>query len=110
MPVYEYECPKCGTFEFEQRMSEAPLSSCPSCDKRGEQSSVKRLISSTSFQLKGGGWYKTDYSSNGSKSKSASSAASPAESTETKAVSDSSEKKSPSTAPSCGAGCGCKES
>jgi putative FmdB family regulatory protein len=62
MPTYEYGCPKCGhEFEAEQRITEAPLKSCPKCKSRR----VKRLISRTSFVLKGGGWYSDLYSSGG---------------------------------------------
>lgn len=60
MPIYEYECGKCGVFETSQRISEAPLSKCPTCRRK-----VRRLISNTSFQLKGSGWYVTDYARNG---------------------------------------------
>ena len=56
MPIYEYECGKCGVFEHSQRMSDAALSKCPTCRRK-----VRRLISNTSFQLKGTGWYVTDY-------------------------------------------------
>jgi putative FmdB family regulatory protein len=56
MPIYEYKCEKCGTFEVTQRIIEKPLSKCPSCKGK-----VKKLISNTSFQLKGTGWYITDY-------------------------------------------------
>jgi len=56
MPVYEYLCEKCGEFEHTQRITDPPLARCPSCRRK-----VRRLISSTSFQLKGGGWYVTDY-------------------------------------------------
>jgi len=56
MPIYEYECGKCGVFETSQRISEAALTKCPTCRRK-----VRRLISSTSFQLKGTGWYATDY-------------------------------------------------
>ncbi len=57
MPIYEYECLNCGKrTEVLQRMSDAPLSACPNCG--GE---VKKLISAPSFQLKGSGWYATDY-------------------------------------------------
>jgi putative FmdB family regulatory protein len=62
MPIYEYECGKCGVFETSQRISEAALTKCPTCRRK-----VRRLISSTSFQLKGTGWYVTDYARNGSK-------------------------------------------
>ena len=62
MPIYEYECGKCGVFEVSQRISEAALSKCPTCRRR-----VRRLISNTSFQLKGSGWYVTDYAGKASK-------------------------------------------
>jgi putative FmdB family regulatory protein len=58
MPVYEYECPQCDKiFEVQQRMTDDPLSTCPECG--GE---VKKLISMSSFHLKGGGWYADGYS------------------------------------------------
>ncbi len=56
MPIYEYQCANCGIFEMTQRITEKPLSKCPTC-----KSKVKKLISNTSFQLKGTGWYITDY-------------------------------------------------
>jgi putative FmdB family regulatory protein len=59
MPVYEYECDKCEkVFEVQQRMSDAPLEKCPECD-----APVRKLVSMSSFQLKGGGWYSDGYSS-----------------------------------------------
>ncbi len=61
MPIYEYECPECGVFETTQRITEKPLSRCPTCHSR-----VRKLISHSSFQLKGSGWYVTDYGRNGS--------------------------------------------
>ena len=62
VPVYEYECGKCGVFEHSQRMSDPTLTKCPTCRRK-----VRRLISNTSFQLKGTGWYVTDYARNGAK-------------------------------------------
>ena len=60
MPIYEYACAKCEReFEVEQRITEDPLKACPECGSRR----VKRLISQTSFVLKGGGWYADLYSS-----------------------------------------------
>jgi putative FmdB family regulatory protein len=62
MPVYEYECGKCGVFELSQRIVDPALTKCPTCRRK-----VRRLISSTSFQLKGSGWYVTDYARGGKK-------------------------------------------
>lgn len=56
MPIYEYQCSKCGVFEITQRITEDPLKKCPTCRRQ-----VQKLISNTSFQLKGTGWYITDY-------------------------------------------------
>jgi putative FmdB family regulatory protein len=56
MPIYEYRCEHCGDFEEMQRITDPPLARCPKCKRK-----VRRLISNTSFQLKGSGWYVTDY-------------------------------------------------
>lgn len=59
MPIYAYKCTKCNKeIEIMQKMSEAPLSVCSSCS-----GALKKLITNTSFVLKGGGWYVTDYPS-----------------------------------------------
>ena len=58
MPIYEYLCGKCGShIEVIQRISDAPLKRCAKC--RGK---LEKTVSRTSFQLKGSGWYVTDYS------------------------------------------------
>jgi putative FmdB family regulatory protein len=108
MPIYEYQCQKCGTFEVTQRITENPLGKCPTCKGK-----VKKLISNTSFQLKGTGWYVTDYArkdkgapkgENGAKastdSKSESKAESKTESKTEKASSSSEKSSSPSTSTS----------
>lgn len=57
MPVYEYKCQKCGLeFEAIQKITEKPLKRCKVCSGK-----VARLISNSSFVLKGSGWYVTDY-------------------------------------------------
>ncbi len=57
MPIYEYQCTKCGeVFEAFQKISDKPLTQCRFCNSR-----VEKLISQSSFQLKGSGWYLTDY-------------------------------------------------
>jgi putative FmdB family regulatory protein len=64
MPIYEYRCGNCGLEkEFLQKVSDAPISVCPSCG----QSSMTKLISAAGFQLKGSGWYATDFRNNGTK-------------------------------------------
>ena len=58
MPIYEYACDKCGhEFEREQRMADPPIKTCPKCKGRR----VTKLISRSSFVLKGGGWYADGY-------------------------------------------------
>src|SRR6185503_7465239 len=68
MPIYEYQCQKCGTFETTQKITDKPLAKCPTCKGK-----VKKLISNTSFQLKGTGWYVTDYARKGQNGESKSS-------------------------------------
>jgi putative FmdB family regulatory protein len=59
MPVYEYECAGCDKiFELQQKIADEPIQVCPQCG--GE---VRKLISMSSFQLKGSGWYTDGYSS-----------------------------------------------
>jgi putative FmdB family regulatory protein len=59
MPIYEYECTKCGhQSEAWQKFSETPLIECNLCNGK-----MKRLISQSTFHLKGTGWYVTDYAS-----------------------------------------------
>jgi len=59
MPIYEYQCESCSQqFEVMQRMTEPLIAACEQCGGR-----VRRLISQTSFVLKGTGWYATDYPS-----------------------------------------------
>jgi putative FmdB family regulatory protein len=61
MPIYEYECESCGNHtEAMQRFSDAPLTECGKCHGK-----LKRLISQSTFHLKGTGWYVTDYASKG---------------------------------------------
>jgi putative FmdB family regulatory protein len=60
MPVYEYECSACShRFEEWQKINDKPVKVCPKCKAH----KVQRLISHTSFQLKGGGWYGDLYAS-----------------------------------------------
>jgi putative FmdB family regulatory protein len=59
MPIYEYECTKCGhQLEAFQKMSDAALQDCPACHT---PTVLQKLISAAGFQLKGTGWYATDF-------------------------------------------------
>jgi putative FmdB family regulatory protein len=57
MPIYEYECSKCGhVHEMFQKITDKPLTACPECSGK-----LHKLISQSAFHLKGSGWYVTDY-------------------------------------------------
>ena len=58
MPIYEYRCSSCGhKLEALQKLADAPLVECPSCDA----AALVKLVSAAAFQLKGSGWYATDF-------------------------------------------------
>ncbi len=58
MPIYEYRCSSCGhEKEALQKLSDAPLTECAACGKN----TLRKLISAAGFQLKGSGWYATDF-------------------------------------------------
>lgn len=83
MPIYEYRCTSCGIEkEVMQKMSDAPLTTCPEC---GKETFAKQL-SAAGFQLKGSGWYATDFKGGGSKPK---------------------EESAPAAATPCGGNCAC---
>src|SRR5215510_9313767 len=64
MPIYEYRCDECGHQEDHlQKVSEKPLSKCPACGKKA----YKKMLSAAGFQLKGSGWYATDFKTTGKK-------------------------------------------
>ena len=63
MPIYEYRCGSCGfEKEYLQKLSDAPITDCPTCGKPA----MIKLVSAAGFQLKGTGWYATDFK-NGSR-------------------------------------------
>lgn len=58
MPIYEYRCSSCGfQKEYIQKMSDAPLTACPEC----KQETFGKMLTAAGFQLKGDGWYQTDF-------------------------------------------------
>jgi putative FmdB family regulatory protein len=60
VPLYEYQCPRCGRFEVIQKFSDSPLRTCPTCGQE-----VHKLLSAPAIQFKGTGWYITDYARKG---------------------------------------------
>ena len=58
MPIYEYRCDACGfQKDYLMKMSDAPLTTCPQCSKQ----TFSKMLSAAGFQLKGSGWYATDF-------------------------------------------------
>ena len=91
MPIYEYRCSDCGfQNEYLQKVSEPPLTACPTCGKE----TFTKLLSAAGFQLKGSGWYATDFRNGGSK---------PAEK-KPEAKPESKPEAKPEGAPACGQG------
>ena len=68
MPIYEYRCKLCGAeHEALQKVSDRPLTKCPACGKRG----LQKALTAPGFQLKGSGWYATDFKGAAKKSEDA---------------------------------------
>ena len=75
MPIYAYKCESCGfAKDVLQKMSDAPLEICPSCGKP----SFQKQLTAAGFQLKGSGWYATDFKGGGSSTTAPSATAEPA--------------------------------
>ncbi|MBW2409526.1 MAG: zinc ribbon domain-containing protein [Deltaproteobacteria bacterium] len=88
MPIYEYECTHCGEIEeVFQKFSDKPLKKCPHCSGK-----LQKLISQSTFHLKGSGWYVTDYA-NKSKTNAAASKEKPEKESTGKASSSTPDKK-----------------
>lgn len=105
MPIYEYACPTCGhRFEEMQKISDPPITVCPTCGA-GE---VKKLVSATSFVLKGSGWYRDHYGlkKGGESSSGSASSSSGAPSSSGDASSSSPSPAAPAAAPSGGSSAG----
>ena len=73
MPLYEYQCPKCGRFELIRKFSDETVTKCPTCG-----SDVQKLLSAPAIQFKGTGWYITDYARKDGKSGTGDSSKGPA--------------------------------
>jgi len=99
MPIYEYRCAACGhQQEFLQKASDAPLTVCTQCGKE----SFSKMVTAAGFQLKGSGWYATDFKGKSSPAK----ADSKPEGGDAKPAGDKGETKA-AAATACGANCAC---
>ena len=109
MPIYAYKCGSCGhAQDVLQKLSDAPLTACPSC---GADSFAKQ-ITAAGFQLKGSGWYATDFKGGTTSAPAPAAGDKPAESKPAESKSDSTPATAKSDAPSasadgCGASCAC---
>lgn len=106
MPTYEYRCTECGNrLEAMQRMSDAPLTTCPACHKEG----LKRVVSGGAGVLyKGEGWYVTDYSKKSSGGKDIPAGSGPSSPAAKKSDTPSSTPSSPNTSSSTDSGSAAK--
>ena len=105
MPIYAYRCGSCGhAKDVLQKLSDAPLSTCPACGAEAFQ----KQITAAGFQLKGSGWYVTDFKggSGGSSATATSAAAAPAAAEAASAGSTESASSSSGGTP-CGGSCAC---
>lgn len=100
MPIYAYRCAACGhSRDVLQKMSDAPLTTCPACG--AEQ--FQKQLTAAGFQLKGSGWYATDFKGGGAASATATAAAAPAAA----AASESGSTSAAAPATPCGGSCAC---
>ncbi len=104
MPIYAYRCGSCGhAKDVLQKLSDAPLSTCPACGAEAFQ----KQITAAGFQLKGSGWYVTDFKGGGS-SATATSASAPAASDAPAAAASGGGDATPASASTpCGGSCAC---
>jgi putative FmdB family regulatory protein len=118
MPIYEYRCAACGhQQEFLQKVSDAPLTECPKCKKP----SLAKMVTAAGFQLKGSGWYATDFKNKGGSTSAPAKSAKPeggeskggeskggdSKGGDSKGGESKGETKAAATAGGCGAGCAC---
>jgi putative FmdB family regulatory protein len=102
MPIYAYKCESCGhAKDVLQKISDAPLTDCPAC---GAPKFSKQL-SAPGFQLKGSGWYATDFKGGSGGVTGAAAASSPATSAEPAAA--PADTSTPAAAGGCGTSCAC---
>lgn len=104
MPIYAYKCESCGhAKDVLQKISDAPLTECPACGAP----SFRKQLTAAGFQLKGSGWYATDFRGGGASGAGAASAGSASAAATDTASSDSSGADASSAAAPCGGSCAC---
>ncbi len=95
MPIYAYKCESCGAAkDVLQKISDPALSDCPACG----QPTFRKQVTAAGFQLKGSGWYATDFRGGGTAA---------AATTATASTAAASEPAAPAAPASCGTDCGC---
>jgi len=101
MPIYAYRCSACGhAKDVLQKLSDAPLTECPACG----QAAFSKQVTAAGFQLKGSGWYATDFKSSGGATSTASAPAGASSEPAAPAASAAPESAAPA---SCGGSCAC---
>ena len=106
MPIYEYKCKSCGKIvEVIQKMDDAPLTTCEACSGK-----LEKIVSRTSFQLSGGGWYSSGYSKGGSSSSDSSGGSSDSvgsKDSKSESKPDAAKDTKKTSGGGCGPACGC---
>jgi putative FmdB family regulatory protein len=105
MPIYAYKCGSCGhAKDVLQKISDAPLTDCPACN----QPTFSKQLTAAGFQLKGSGWYATDFKGgSGGTSAPASASSSSSSSTDSAAPASDTSAAAPAAPAACGTGCAC---
>lgn len=104
MPIYAYKCESCGfAKDVLQKISDPLLTECPSCGA----ATFTKQVTAAGFQLKGSGWYATDFKGGAGSGSGASASAAPADAASTKADSAPAKAEPAPAAQGCGAGCAC---
>jgi len=105
MPIYEYRCGSCGhQQEFLQKVSDAPLTVCTECGKP----TFSKMVTAAGFQLKGSGWYATDFKNKGSSTSTKKDAKEGGGEAKSESKGETkSEGSKDASGPSCGTGCAC---
>ena len=104
MPIYAYRCESCGhAKDVLQKMSDAPLTDCPACGAPA----FRKQLTAAGFQLKGSGWYATDFKGGAASDRAAGPAGAPAESKPAEAPATKPDAAPAAASGGCGSSCAC---